>query len=313
MDQPDARSQPYHEPVMLEEAVSWLEPAGNGWMIDATFGGGGHSRELLRRYPLARVVGIDRDPDAVSQAPAGEPRLTVIEANHRNLRDILADGRFPDRVEGILFDLGVSSHQLDESERGFSYHGEGPLDMRMGPDAPQTVAELIDDATERELVEILRRYGEERYARRIAAAIVDERPFRSTRELATTIANAVPAAARRRRHPARRSFQALRIAVNDELAGLGESLDAAIDLLEPGGRLVVIAYHSLEDRIVKRLFADRSTECSCPPDLPACACGATPDVVVLTKKPLRPSEDEVARNSRARSAVMRVAERRGER
>jgi 16S rRNA (cytosine1402-N4)-methyltransferase len=184
--------------------------------------------------------------------------------------------------------------------------------MRMGPDAPRTVGELIDGASEDELAEILRRYGEERHARRIAAAIVRERPFGTTRDLAQTIAEAVPAAARRRRQPARRSFQALRIAVNDELASLPDTLDAAIDALNPGGRIVVIAYHSLEDRIVKRLFADRSTECTCPPELPVCVCGATPDVIVLTKRPVRPSPAEVDRNPRARSAVMRVAERRGD-
>ena len=299
----------YHEPVMLEEVVTFLEPASSGWIVDGTFGGGGHSRELLRRYPRVHVVGIDRDPDALGQAPE-EPRLDVVEANHRDLAIVLGDERFPDRVDGILLDLGVSSHQLDEPTRGFSYHAEGPLDMRMGPDARQTVGELIDGASEDELADILRRYGEERFARRIAAAIVRERPFRTTRDLAQTIADSVPAPARRRRHPARRSFQALRIAVNDELASLRDTLEAAIDLLEPGGRLVVIAYHSLEDRIVKRLFADRSTECTCPPELPQCVCGASPDVVVLTKKPMRPSEAEVSRNPRARSAVMRVVERR---
>jgi 16S rRNA (cytosine1402-N4)-methyltransferase len=302
---------PYHEPVMVDEVLEWLEPAGSGWIVDGTFGGGGHTRELLRRHPRARVIGIDRDPDAVRQAPH-EPRLVVVEANHRDLRAVLRDERFPDRVDGILLDLGVSSHQLDEPSRGFSYHTAGPLDMRMGPDAPQTVGELIDDVTVDELTAILRRYGDERYARRIASAIVRERPFGSTRDLAQTIADAVPAAARRDRHPARRSFQALRIAVNDELAGLADALDAAIDLLNPGGRLVVIAYHSLEDRIVKRLFADRSTECSCPPDLPACVCGASPDVVVLTRKPIRPSRAEVERNPRSRSAVLRVAEKRGD-
>jgi 16S rRNA (cytosine1402-N4)-methyltransferase len=293
---------------MVDEVLAWLEPAAAGWIVDCTFGGGGHSHALLRRFPLARVVGIDRDPDALRQAE-DHPRLVVVEANYRAIANVLADERFPDRVDGILLDLGVSSYQLDASERGFSYRASGPLDMRMGPDAPRSAAELVNTASEDELADILRRYGEERFARRISRAIVQQRPFSTTGELAECIASAVPAAARRAKHPARRSFQAIRIAVNDELAGLSDVLDASIDLLAPGGRIVVIAYHSLEDRIVKRLFADRSTTCTCPPELPVCACGADPDVIVLTRKAQKPSVDEVARNPRARSAVLRAAER----
>ena len=308
MDQPTPSNRTYHEPVMVDEVLAWLEPAAAGWIVDCTYGGGGHSHALLRRFPLARVVGIDRDPDALRQAE-DHPRLVVVEANYRAIANVLADERFPERVDGILLDLGVSSYQLDASERGFSYRASGPLDMRMGPDAPRSAAELVNTASEDELADILRRYGEERFARRISRAIVQQRPFSTTGELAECIASAVPAAARRAKHPARRSFQAIRIAVNDELAGLSDVLDASIDLLAPGGRIVVIAYHSLEDRIVKRLFADRSTTCTCPPELPLCACGADPDVIVLTRKAQKPSVDEVARNPRARSAVLRAAER----
>jgi len=308
MDQPTPSNRTYHDPVMVDEVLSWLEPAAEGWIVDCTYGGGGHSRAILRRFPLAHIVGVDRDPDALGQAEANS-RLTLVEANYRAIADVVSDGRFPDLVDGILLDLGVSSHQLDEASRGFSYRASGPLDMRMGPDAGRSAAELVNTASEEELAGILWRYGEERFSRRIARAIVEQRPFRTTGELAECVAGAVPAAARRAKHPARKSFQAIRIAVNDELGGLSEVLDASIDLLKPGGRIVVIAYHSLEDRIVKRLFADRSTTCTCPPDLPVCACGADPDVIVLTRKAQKPSAAEVDRNPRARSAVLRVAER----
>ena len=310
MDQPTPSKRSYHDPVMVDEVLSWLEPASEGWIVDCTYGGGGHSRALLRRFPLARIVGIDRDPDALGQAEAN-PRLTLVEANYRAIADVMADERFPDLVDGILLDLGVSSHQLDESSRGFSYRSSGPLDMRMGPDAERSAAELVNSASEDELAHILWRYGEERFSRRIARAIVDQRPFSSTGELSECVAGAVPAAVRRAKHPARKTFQAIRIAVNDELAGLSEVLDASIDLCRPGGRIVVIAYHSLEDRIVKRLFADRSTTCTCPPELPVCACGAEPDVIVLTRKAQKPTPSEIAENPRARSAVLRVAERVG--
>ncbi len=308
MDQPTPSNRTFHDPVMVDELLSWLEPVSEGWIVDCTYGGGGHSRAILRRFPLARIVGVDRDPDALGQAVA-DSRLTLVEANYRAIADIVGDARFPDLVDGILLDLGVSSHQLDEASRGFSYRASGPLDMRMGPDAARSAAELVNTASEEELAGILWRYGEERFSRRIARAIVEQRPFSTTGELAECVAESVPAAARRAKHPARRTFQAIRIAVNDELGGLSEVLDASIDLLKPGGRIVVMAYHSLEDRIVKRLFADRSTTCTCPPELPVCACGADPDVVVLTRKAQKPTAAEIERNPRARSAVMRVAER----
>jgi 16S rRNA (cytosine1402-N4)-methyltransferase len=308
MTQPTQQDGSYHIPVMVEETVAWLETAANGWIVDATFGGGGHSRALLDRYPDVRIVGIDRDPDAVEQA-FDHDRLTVVQANYRDVETVLGMDGLPTHVDGILVDLGVSSHQLDIADRGFSYHSSGPLDMRMGPDAPHSAADIINTYDAKELARILRTYGEERYARRIAEAIVDRRPFHNTADLASCIADAVPAAARRARHPARRSFQAIRIAVNEELDGLRGILDTGIDRLVLGGRIVVMAYHSLEDRIVKRTFLERSRECTCPSDIPVCVCEADPNLRVLTRKPVKPTSAEIESNPRSRSAVLRVAER----
>jgi 16S rRNA (cytosine1402-N4)-methyltransferase len=308
MDQPTPRDNAYHTPVMVDETVSWFSTAAHGTIVDGTFGGGGHSCALLNHYTDLRVIGFDRDPDAVANAFVDD-RLTVVNANYRDIGAELQALGLGGGVEGILLDLGVSSHQLDVAERGFSYHSSGPLDMRMGPDAGRSAADLVNQEGEDELARILRVYGEEKFARRIARAIVAHRPFEDTAYLASCIADAVPAAARRSGHPARKSFQAIRIAVNDELIGLTDFMDTGVDSLAVGGRLVVMAYHSLEDRIVKRALVDRSRTCVCPPDLPQCACGATPDFSVLSRKAIKPTQDEVAANSRARSAVMRVAER----
>jgi 16S rRNA (cytosine1402-N4)-methyltransferase len=293
---------------MLEEVIDWLEPASSGWVLDGTFGGGGHSRALLDRYPTVRIVGIDRDPDAVVQAP-DEPRLSVIRANFADLDSILDGERFPYHVGGILCDLGVSSHQLETAERGFSYHRPGPLDMAMGPDAERNAAAIINNSDEHELVSIFKRYGEERYARRIAGAIVRDRPFSDTVQLATSIAEAVPAAQRRRGHPARKVFQAIRIAVNDELVAIERFMEVAIDHLSPQGRLVVMAYHSLEDRIVKQALVRAATACTCPPDIPVCVCGTDPEMKILTPRAVRPTAQEIENNPRSRSAVLRVGER----
>ena len=308
MDQPTTTDDSYHQPVMLSEVLDWLEPASTGWIVDCTFGGGGHSRALLDRYPDARVVGVDRDPDAIGQAPR-EPRLTVVQANFADIGTILDRADLPDTVDGILCDLGVSSHQLETADRGFSYHRSGPLDMRMGPDADRNAASIVNESTAPELESIFKRYGEERFARRIAAAIVRDRPFTDTLELATCVAEAVPAAQRRRGHPARKVFQALRIAVNDELVSIERFMDEAIDHLSLRGRLVVMAYHSLEDRIVKQALVRAATTCTCPPDIPVCVCGAHPDIKILTPKASRPSAQEIDRNPRSRSAVLRVGER----
>ncbi|MDA2979579.1 MAG: 16S rRNA (cytosine(1402)-N(4))-methyltransferase RsmH [Actinomycetota bacterium] len=308
MTQPTPRDKAYHTPVMVDETVFWLSTASHGTIVDGTFGGGGHSRALLNHYNELRIIGLDRDPDAVANSFTDD-RLTVVNANYRDIAASLGSLDVAGGVEGILLDLGVSSHQLDVAERGFSYHSSGPLDMRMGPDAERSAADLINTESEDALARILRVYGEEKFARRIARAVVSHRPFQDTADLASCIADAVPAAARRSGHPARKSFQAIRIAVNDELVGLTDFMETGIDSLVVGGRLVVMAYHSLEDRIVKRALVARSRTCVCPPDLPQCACGASPDFSILSRKAIKPTQDEVAANPRARSAVMRVAER----
>jgi len=307
---------PYHVPVMVAEVLDLFSPAASGVIVDGTFGGGGHSRALLDRYPDLRVIGIDRDPEAVRAAgrPPSEARLTIVQGNFAAIAAVLSDelGAEPDAgdvVDGVLLDLGVSSHQLDTPDRGFSYHRGGPLDMRMGPDAAARAAELVNGWSAHELAAVFRRYGEERYARRIAEAIVRERPLADTAELSAVVAGAVPAAARRARHPARRVFQAIRIAVNEELETLERGLDESIRALRPGGRLVVIAYHSLEDRIVKRRLAAGSSTCVCPPDLPVCGCGRVAELRLLTRRVVRPAESEIAANPRARSALLRAAER----
>ncbi len=311
----------YHIPVMAAQVVQLLAPVAPGVIVDGTFGGGGHTRALVDASPDVYVLGLDRDPDARSQVPAGT-RTRLVTANFADLAQVLADpetGRWIDDhdehgaggggVAGVLLDLGVSSHQLDRAERGFSYRLPGPLDMRMGPDASRTAADLVDTADTAELTRIISRYGEERFAQRIAAAIVAGRPFADTAELAEAVAGAVPAAARRRRHPARKVFQALRIAVNDELGALERGLEAAIAALRPQGRLVVIAYHSLEDRIVKQRFAAGATGCTCPPEFPVCTCGNVAELRRLTRKPLMPDAAEVSANPRARSARLRAVEK----
>ena len=298
----------YHLPVMVEEVTSWLAPVADGWIIDCTYGGGGHTHALLDEYHDVHVVGIDRDEDALDRASATE-RLTLVKANYRDLAAIVGTRGIPDRVDGVLLDLGVSSHQLDTPGRGFSYHRAGPLDMRMGRDSDTDAAAIINTASVTELASIISKYGEERFARRIAEAIVEERPFTDTAALALCIADAVPAPARRTGHPARKTFQALRIAVNDELSGLSDTMATVFDLLNPGGRVVVMAYHSLEDRIVKRAMVARAAGCVCPPDLPVCVCGASPDIKILTRKAVRPSSQEVDANPRARSALLRVSEK----
>ncbi len=304
---PAAPPTPYHRPVLAAQVADLLRPAGPGVVLDATFGGGGHTRALLEAMPAASVLAVDRDADAAVNA-AGLERTSFVTGNFRDLPAILERAGVVE-LRAAVFDLGVSSHQLDEAGRGFSYHQDGPLDMRMGPDAAIDAGRVVNEWPERELARILRRFGEERYAARIAAAIVAARPVTSTRELAEAVAGAVPAAARRRSHPARRAFQAVRIAVNEELEALQEGLDGAIDALGGGGRIAVISYHSLEDRIVKRRFAAGAAGCVCPPDLPVCGCGRTAELRVLTRKPVRPDPAEVAANPRARSARLRAAEK----
>lgn len=309
-----------HRPVMLTEVLALLEPLPRGLLVDATLGGAGHAAAALEAFPGLELVGIDRDGDAVAAARArlagfGD-RARAYHARFDTLPAVVAADRArpgapadPPGVVAVLFDLGVSSHQLDLPQRGFSYRAEGPLDMRMDATAGPTAAELLDGLDERGLARLLKAHGEARFAARIARAVLAARPLRTTAELAAAVDAAVPAAARRRGHPARRVFQALRVAVNDELDILPSAIDAAIDLLVPGGRCVVLAYHSGEDRIVKdRFLAAATGGCTCPPGLP-CVCGAEPVVRLLNRGARKPGPAEVAASPRARSARLRVAER----
>ena len=303
--------QTYHQPVLVDQVVVLFAPMADGTIIDGTFGGGGHSMALLERYPSLRVIGIDRDSEAIAAAPR-HPRLVVVQANFAKLGEVIdhEHSRQPAggaAVDGVLLDLGVSSHQLDTAARGFSYRKDGPIDMRMGPDAGTDAAEIVNTWARDDLVDVFRTYGEERFAGRIADNIMAARPIESTVALSAIVADAVPARARRRGHPARRVFQALRIAVNDELGALETALESAIAALGRGGRLVVISYHSLEDRLVKQRFAAGAEGCTCPPDLPVCGCGNSSELRLLGR--VLPSDEEVERNPRSRSAVLRAAEK----
>lgn len=308
----------YHQPVMADKVVDLMRPVSPRLMIDATYGGGGHTRALLATFPQLEVVAIDQDPDAIAQGPVA-PAVRLIKANFASLdeiaaeicREVAADGSPTPCIDGFLFDIGVSSHQLDEPERGFSYRRRGPIDMRMDRDAELGADTIVNEWPVDDIADILWRYGEERMARRIARAIVAARPIVDTAQLAATVADAVPAAVRRRKHPAKKVFQAIRIAVNNELGSLELGLEAAIRWTRPGGRVLVISYHSLEDRIVKRRFAAGTAGCECPPDFPVCTCGRVADLRLPARKPLRPSEAEIAVNPRARSALLRVVEKVG--
>ena len=314
-----------HLPVMLAECLEYLSLPEGGTAVDGTLGLGGHAREMLRRVgPEGTVVGLDRDPEALRRAgeriaedcAAWGWRHCPLRTAHTDFRHIAEalDELDVEQVHGALFDLGVSSMQLDLADRGFSFRAAGPLDMRMNPTEGETAADLVNTLPEVELARILWEYGDERFSRRIARRVVERRggqPFRTTAELADLIWHAYPPGERHGRiHPATRSFQALRIAVNDELAALEPALTAAVERLAPGGRVVVLAYHSLEDRIVKRAFEYLSGRCRCPVELPLCQCGVREQVRILTRKPLSPSEEEVTRNPRARSARLRAVERR---
>jgi len=305
-----------HRPVMVDEVSAILGEAPPGVVVDATVGGGGHARALLQAHPHLRVVGLDRDPDAVAAAgaalaPFGE-RAMVRRARFDDLAEVVADLEVDGEVTGALFDLGVSSPQLDRPDRGFSYREPGPLDMRMDPDAPRTAADVVNTYDEAELARLFAESGERRFARRIARAVVSRRPLSTTTELADVVRDAIPAAARRHGgHPARRAFQAIRIEVNGELEVLGPAIDAALAVLLPGGRAVTLAYHSGEDRIVKERFRGAATGgCTCPPGLP-CTCGAVPTVRLLNRGARKPSAAEVATNPRAEAARLRAVEKLG--
>ncbi len=308
---------PVHIPVLLAETIRYLNPRPGGVYIDCTVGAGGHARALLERIgPDGMLVGLDRDSAALEAAretlaPFGK-QARLVRSNFTGLRQAL-DALGIQAVDGVLFDLGVSSMQMDSEERGFSYWKDAPLDMRMDRTQTTTAYHLVNGLNEDELARVIGEYGEERWARRIAQFIVRERERRrieTTGQLVEIIKAAIPAAARREGpHPARRTFQALRIAVNDELGALERALGDAVEILRPGGRLCVISFHSLEDRIVKQTFRSLAKGCVCPPELPVCRCGRQPVVRVLTPKPVLPGAAEVATNPRARSARLRAVER----
>ncbi|HEY8600399.1 MAG TPA: 16S rRNA (cytosine(1402)-N(4))-methyltransferase RsmH [Thermomicrobiales bacterium] len=309
---------PGHYPVLLHEAIEALAPRPGGRYLDGTFGGGGHTAALLAASaPDGCVLSIDADPAAIARGEGvragADGRLTLQQGNFAALADFAtATGFAP--LDGILLDLGLSSFQLADAERGFSFAHDGPLDMRFGPGATETAATIVNGRDENELADLIFLYGEERWARRIARAIVREReraPIETTGALAAIVARAVASsgAGRERIHPATRTFQALRIAANRELAVLEEALIGALTVLAPGGRLAIIAFHSLEDRIVKLFMRREATDCICPPQLPVCVCDHHATLRLVTRKGIRPSEAEVAENPRSRSAILRVAER----
>ena len=305
-----------HRSVLLEPCMDALAIKPDGIYVDGTAGGGGHSFEIARRLTTGRLIAIDQDEAAIKAAsaklaPLGE-RAQVVRNNFCHVADVL-DTLGIDRIDGILLDLGVSSYQLDTPERGFSYMADAPLDMRMDMRAEKNAYHVVNTYSEHELRRILFDYGEERFAGRIASRIVQARadkPIETTGELTALIKAAIPAAARDGgHHPAKRSFQAIRIEVNSELDVIRPALEAAMKRLSKGGRMAVITFHSLEDRIVKQTFADMATGCTCPKGLPVCVCGKVPQVKVISRKPILPDEEELENNPRSRSAKLRVAEK----
>ena len=306
-----------HQPVLRDRVVDYLLPAleSGGTVVDGTLGRGGHARRILEAAPNAYLVGIDRDAEALSASRTNlaphEGRFVLVRDDFKNLAAVL-ERLGHASVRGVLLDLGVSSPQLDEATRGFSYRHNGPLDMRMDTSQSLTAADVVNGYSENDLARLIGRYGEERFSRRVARAIVASRPISDTQQLADVVKGAIPAATRRTGgHPAKRTFQALRLEVNGELTALETALPAAVDVLEPGGRIAVLSYHSLEDRIVKNAFRDEARGCVCPPDLPVCRCGAEPRLRLVTRKGIVPSADEIEANPRARSARLRVAEKVG--
>ena len=306
-----------HEPVMLPEVLEWIRPIAGGVYCDGTLGGGGHSGAILQAAgPDAVLYGIDRDETAIEAATdrlQQYPGFHAIHGNFHDARRLLEEAGAP-KLDGVLLDLGVSSPQLDTPERGFSYHEDAPLDMRMDRSQGRTAAELLNTAEEAELAGIIRDFGEEKWAARIAKMICEHRagkPMETTFDLVSAVDAAIPKAVRRKEdgHPARRTFQAIRIAVNDELTPLDQAVCELVDCLKPGGRICIITFHSLEDRLVKRCFQRLQHPCICPPKAPVCTCGRKPVVRILAGGAIKPSEEETGRNPRARSAKLRVAEK----
>ena len=306
-----------HIPVLLDETLTLLYPERGGVFVDGTLGGGGHAEAVLQRLPAdGRLIGIDRDEEALAAATGRLSgfggRFTALHGNFFNMKELLA-GEGVSEAAGILLDLGVSSYQLDTPERGFSYKYDAPLDMRMDQGAPLSAYDVVNTYPEEQLARVIWEFGEERFSRRIAGRIVrlrEEKPIETTLELAEIVRSAIPAKYRNEpQHPARRTFQAVRIEVNDELRGLSAAVEDACDLLQKGGRLCIITFHSLEDRIVKQAFRRFENPCTCPPSAPVCICGKKPKAKILTKKPLTCSDREEADNPRSSSAKLRCIQK----
>ena len=306
----------HHVSVLLDECIQALNIKPDGIYVDGTLGGAGHSSQIAARLTTGRLIGIDRDPKALKAASERlapwADRVTLVHSNFSQLDEVLENLGI-EGVDGILLDLGVSSPQLDEAERGFSYMADAPLDMRMNSEDSLTAHEVVNTWPKEELRRILYEYGEERYAPQIAAAIDRrraEKPIETTLELVDVIRSAMPPAAlREKQHPAKRSFQAIRIAVNDELGAVGRVLEVAVPKLNKKGRLAIITFHSLEDRLVKNGMASNAKGCTCPPNFPVCVCGNKPKVKLISKKPIVSGSEELERNPRARSAKLRVCEK----
>ncbi|NLY86474.1 MAG: 16S rRNA (cytosine(1402)-N(4))-methyltransferase RsmH [Tissierellia bacterium] len=307
-----------HIPVLLNEAIEGLRIKANGIYVDGTLGGGGHSREIVKQLSTGRLIGIDQDINALNKAKEvlreHEDRVIFVHNNFRNIDDILDDLGI-EKVDGILLDLGVSSHQLDEESRGFSHNKDAPLDMRMDETKDFSAWDVVNKYSEEELARIIWDYGEERWAKRIAKFIVEERkkkPIDTTLELVSIIKKAIPKSARKEgHHPAKKTFQGIRIEVNRELEALRESIPKMVRRLNPGGRLAIITFHSLEDRIVKESFKELNKDCICPPQLPQCICNKVKEIEIITRKPIVPTIEEINKNPRSRSAKIRIGEKLG--
>ena len=305
-----------HISVLLNECIEGLNIKENGIYVDGTLGGGGHSSHIAAKLTTGRIIGIDQDTDAIQAASKRlEPYknvFTAVHSNFYNVREVL-DNLGIEKVDGFLLDLGVSSYQLDEADRGFSYMHDAPLDMRMNRENEYSAWNVVNEKSEKELNDIIFKYGEEKWAKRIAQFIVQERaikPIETTYDLVEVIKKAVPKGARRDGpHPAKRTFQAIRIEVNGELAILDKTVDDMVASLNPGGRLCIITFHSLEDRIIKNAMKRHENPCVCPPEFPVCVCGKKPDGKVITRKPILPSDEELELNPRSRSAKLRILER----